>query len=286
MGGVSVIIPAYRAEATIGRAVASLLAQSWQRWEALIVADDGADYAALLTAEGLDDSRLRFLSTGRIAAGAPAARNIALAAAVMPLIAPLDADDLYHPHRLETLVPLAERHGAAADNVAVVREHDGAALGTLFPPSGGVRVLDADGFLATSVPLFLMVDRRLCPPWPEDMRFSDDVVFNLRVLERTGRLPVALAPLYEYRQRDGSITVGDDAAERADRDYRRMLDRLDHDGLGLDDAGLRRRTAAAIQAKRALNAAFSDAQRAGRVTTFQEYLASCGKLCAAPRPGA
>lgn len=286
MSGVSVIIPAFRAEGTIGRAVSSLLAQSWQRWEALIVADDGTDYAAVLRARGLADSRLRFLSSGRIAAGAPAARNAGLAAAALPLVAPLDADDLYHPRRLETLIPLAERHGAAADNVAVVRDHDGAPLGTLFPPSDGVRVLDADGFLATSVPLFLMVDRRLCPPWPEDMRFSDDVVFNLRVLERTGELPVALAPLYEYRQRDGSITAGGDAAERADRDYRHMLERLEGDGLGLGDGALRRRTAAAIQAKRALNAAFDAAYRAGRVTTFQEYLSSCGKLCAAPRPGA
>lgn len=286
MSGVSVIIPAYRAEATIGRAAASLLAQTHPAWEALIVADDGADYAAVLAGAGIADSRFRFLTTGRIAAGAPAARNAGLAAATLPLVAPLDADDLYHPRRLETLVPLALEHGAAADNVAVVRDRDGAALGTLFAPSAGVRMLDVDGFLATSVPLFLMVARRLCPPWPEDMRFSDDVVFNLRVLERTGRLPVALAPLYEYRQRDGSITVGDDAAERADRDYRHMLDRLERDGLGLTDGDLRRRTADAIQAKRALNAAFSTAHQAGRVTTFQEYLSTCGKLCAIPHPGA
>ena len=274
MSGVSVIIPAFRAEATIGRAAASLIAQTHPQWEALIVADDGADYAAVLAGEGIADSRVRLRTTGR------------LAAAALPLVAPLDADDLYHPRRLETLVPLALQHGTATDNVAVVRDRDGAALGTLFPPSAGVRVLDADGFLATSVPLFLMVARHLCPPWPEDMRFSDDVVFNLRVLERTGRLPVALTPLYEYRQRDGSITVGDDAAERADRDYRHMLDRLERDGLGLTDRALRRRTADAIQAKRALNAAFSTAQRAGRVTTFQEYLSTCGKLCAMPHPGA
>lgn len=286
MSGVSVIIPAFRAAATIGRAAASLLAQTHPHWEALVIADDGTDYAAVLAGEGIADSRFRFLTTGRLAAGAPAARNIGLAAATLPLVAPLDADDLYHPRRLETLVPLALTHGAAADNVAVARDPGGAALGTLFPPSAGVRVLDADGFLATSVPLFLMVARHLCPPWPEDMRFSDDVVFNLKVLERVARLPVALTPLYEYRQRDGSITMGDDAAERADRDYRHMLDRLERDGLGLTDGALRRRTAAAIQAKRALNAAFGTAHRDGRVTSFQEYLSVCGRLCTIPHPGA
>ena len=64
---VSVIIAAFRAEATLARAVRSLLAQRLDDWEALIVADDGADYRPLLAAAGLGDERLRFLASGRIA---------------------------------------------------------------------------------------------------------------------------------------------------------------------------------------------------------------------------
>ena len=60
---VSVVIPAYRAAATIGPAVASLLAQTYPCWEAIIVADDAQDYAAILADNRIADSRL--LRSGR-----------------------------------------------------------------------------------------------------------------------------------------------------------------------------------------------------------------------------
>lgn len=273
MPGVSVIIPAYRAEATIGRAVRSLLAQTHADWEALIVADDGADYAAVLRAEGIADPRLRYPSTGRVGGGAPATRNVGLRAACMPIVAPLDADDRYEPERLALLAPLAQEHGAAADNVAVVRDADGAPLSTLFPPGDGTGVLDGEGFLATSVPMFLAVRRDLVPDWPEDVNFCDDVVFNVLVLDRVGSLPLVRRPLYEYRQREGSITFAADAGERAERCYRHVLERLAGDGFGMRDGALRARFTTAIEAKRSLNAAYEAAFRAGRCANFQEFIA-------------
>lgn len=277
--GVSVIIPAYRAEATIGRAVRSLLAQTLTDWEALIVADDGADYRARLAVEGVDDPRLRFLTTGRTGGGAPAARNVGLTAAVKPLVAPLDADDRWMPGRLAVLAPLARVHGAAVDNVAVVRDADGAPLSTLFPPEDGVGELSADAFLATSVPMFPVVRRDLCPPWPEDVDFCDDVVFNVLVLDRTGAIPLARTPHCEYRQRAGSITFAADAGRRAEACYRHVLERLAADGFGIAGESLRRRFAAAVEAKRALNAAYEAAHAAGACANFQEFIA--GRAAAA-----
>ena len=49
---VSVVIPAYRAQATIARAVESVLAQSVSDWEGVVVSDDGTDYEATLRAAG------------------------------------------------------------------------------------------------------------------------------------------------------------------------------------------------------------------------------------------
>jgi len=45
---VSIITPAYRAQATLGRAVRSVLAQTHTAWEMLIVSDEGTDYRTLL----------------------------------------------------------------------------------------------------------------------------------------------------------------------------------------------------------------------------------------------
>lgn len=279
--GVSVIIPAYKAHDTVARAVRSLLDQRRADWEAVIVSDDGTDYRATLTSAGIADPRLVFTGTGRVGAGAPAARNAGLRAAAKPLVAPLDADDRYEPDRLDVLAPLAAAHGAAVDNVAVVRDSDGAPLSTLFEPTlfgpgDGVTEIDSDAFLATSVPMFPVVRRDLDPHWDEGVDFCDDVVFNIRMFDRIGRMPLVGRPLYQYRQREGSITFAPDAGERAERAYRNVLARLDGDGLGIADAGLRARFAAAVQAKRARNAAYEAAYRAGRCANFQEFLALPG----------
>ena len=87
---VSVIVPAYRAAPTIGRAVRSLQAQTLTDWQAIIVSDDGADYRAVLAAEGIADPRLVFVATGGVGTGAAAARNVGLRHAAGRLVAPLD----------------------------------------------------------------------------------------------------------------------------------------------------------------------------------------------------
>lgn len=271
--GVSVIIAAHRAHGTIARAVRSLIDQDWTAWQAVVVSDDGTDYRTTLRAAGLEDSRLVFTGTDRVGAGAPAARNAGLAVASLPLVAPLDADDCFRPGRLAALAPLALAHGAAFDNVAVVRDEDDSPLSVLFPERAGVGTLDVDGFLATSVPMFPVVRRDLDPAWEEDIDFCDDVVFNMRILDRTGPVPLVRTPLYEYRQRAGSITFSADSGDRAERCYRHVLDRLALDGLGIADPSARARFAAAVALKRARNAAYEAARKAGRCANFQEFLA-------------
>lgn len=271
--GVSVIVAAHRAHGTIARAVRSLLDQDWTAWEAVIVSDDGTDYRPTLRDAGIDDPRLVFTGTGRVGAGAPAARNAGLAAARLELLAPLDADDRFRPGRLSALAPLALAHGAAFDNVAVVRDEDDSPLLRLFGDGHAPGLLDADGFLATVVPMFPLVRRDRMPGWDEDVDFCDDVVFNVRVLDAAGPVPLVATPFYEYRQRAGSITFSSDSGRRAERCYRHLLDRLAGDGFGIGDAGLRSRFAAAIAVKRARNAAFEAAFEAGRCANFQEFLA-------------
>ena len=271
--GVSVIIAAHRAHDTIVRAVRSLLDQDWTAWEAVIVSDDGTDYLPTLRAAGIDDPRLIFTGTGRVGAGAPAARNAGLAAARLALVAPLDADDRFRPGRLSALAPLALAEGAAFDNVAVVRDEDDSPLLRLYGEGQAPAWLDGEGFLATSVPMFPVVRRDLVPGWDEDVNFCDDVVFNVRVLDATGPVPLVATPFYEYRQRAGSITFSADSGERAERCYRHVLDRLAGDGLGIRDEELRHRFTRAIAAKRVRNAAYDAAFKAGRCANFQEFLA-------------
>jgi glycosyltransferase involved in cell wall biosynthesis len=270
---VSVIIPAFRAERTIARTVASLVAQTWPRWEAIVVSDDGADYARVLADAGIADARVRHASTGRVGSGAATARNAGLAASSGDVVAPLDADDTYHPERLAVLAPLALGHGAAGSNVRVVDEETEAVIGTLFPPDEATIALDAEAFLATSVPMMMLVRRDLCPGWADDIRLGEDVLYNLQLIDRAGPVPVSLRLLQDYRVRHGSICHADDSAALAEQGYRIMLARLLNDGLGLSDPAIRARFAASLERKIALNRAYAQARAAEPDLTFQAFIA-------------
>jgi len=105
---VTVVIAAWRAAATIGRAVSSALAQP-ETAEVVVVDDaSGDDGATLAAARAADDGtgRLTLLAQPQNA-GPAAARNAALKASKAPWIAVLDSDDFMEPGRLAKLMALA-----------------------------------------------------------------------------------------------------------------------------------------------------------------------------------
>lgn len=99
----SVIMPAYKAELTIGQSISSLLQQDLADWELMVISDDGTDYEAVLAGENISDQRIRYLTTGATGTGSSNARNVGLDAATSDLIAILDADDLMMPGKLTAM---------------------------------------------------------------------------------------------------------------------------------------------------------------------------------------
>jgi GT2 family glycosyltransferase len=94
---VSVIMAAYNADRFVGQAVASILSQTMEDFE-FIVVDDGSTDATAEVVRSHDDPRIRMLSFPH--RGIPAARNAGIAAARAPYIACMDADDVSAPERL------------------------------------------------------------------------------------------------------------------------------------------------------------------------------------------
>jgi len=103
---VSVIIPAYRAAKTIGRAVDSVLGQSCQSQEILVV-DDGSpdDLTAALAPYGNRVTVIR-----KPNGGAASARNLGIERSSGDLIAFLDADDYWEPVKLERQLAILQQH--------------------------------------------------------------------------------------------------------------------------------------------------------------------------------
>lgn len=106
---VTVVIAAWRAAGTIGRAVASALKQP-ETAEVVVVDDaSGDDGATIRAAEAADDrsGRLKVFALPRNS-GPSAARNAAIRASKAAWIAILDSDDFMEPGRLGKLLKLAD----------------------------------------------------------------------------------------------------------------------------------------------------------------------------------
>lgn len=103
---VSVVIPAYRADRTIGRAVKSVLAQTEPSKEVLVI-DDGSpdDLPAAIAAFG-DRVTLIRQPNG----GAASARNLGIERATGDFIAFLDADDYWEPEKLARQLDVLRAH--------------------------------------------------------------------------------------------------------------------------------------------------------------------------------
>ena len=107
---VSVVITTYKRPGKLGRAIKSVLDQSLEDWELIIVDDNNGDSPFRAETEAfmatyLGDSRIRYIKHEKNS-GAPAARNTGIKAAVGTYIALLDDDDEFESTKLEKQLTL------------------------------------------------------------------------------------------------------------------------------------------------------------------------------------
>ena len=221
---VSVVIPAYRAARTIGRAVDSVAAQTIPPDEILVI-DDGSpdDLAAALAPYG---GRVRLLRKGN--GGASSARNHGLDHCAGGLVAFLDADDYWEPQKLERQLAVLGRRpevGAVAGRFYVQSPGRPRVVNLAGHPSLYDRVWDRPpGGTAfeiarriwTSVLLVrreLLVGRR----FDEGLATAEDMDLWVR-LATAAPLYLLSEPLATAVQEAGSLSRAD-----AGRDSRNML---------------------------------------------------------------
>jgi glycosyltransferase involved in cell wall biosynthesis len=100
---VSVIIPAYNAERFVAKTLESVINQTYKNIEVLVVDDGSSDRTAEIVNQiSQNDSRIVLLRQSNL--GVAAARNLAIQKAKGEFIAPIDADDIWYPTKLEKQV--------------------------------------------------------------------------------------------------------------------------------------------------------------------------------------
>lgn len=190
----SVVIPLYRAHQTLLRALNSVFSQTLPVHEIILVADDAADYSNYIT-----DVRVRLLSTGRVGAGAGHARNTGIAAATGDAIALLDADDAFHPTRLEALAPLIDKYGAAFSGARYIDEATGSELPNInltfdedcLPPL-------ALALSGMHTHVHVAFDRARCPARYDVCYAAEDFTFMMKLYDFIDTVGYTKAPLYDY----------------------------------------------------------------------------------------
>ncbi len=179
----SVVIPLYNKADLIARTVRSVLAQTCQDFEIVII-DDGStdDYASALST--IQDPRIRIIRQENQGAGA--ARNRGVDEATGRYIAFLDSDDMFLPHHLETMAGLLEGTENAVVYAPVIA--DRGADRWIVKPHRGIRrnenmatyLICDRGFVQSSglvVPRDLALNVRYRP----DVGFGDDTDYAIRL---------------------------------------------------------------------------------------------------------
>ena len=123
-------MPSYNRASLIERTIASVMAQSFDRFE-LIIVDDGSTDDTLAVLAGHEDPRIAIYQQRRNA-GAPSARNAGVAMARSPLVAFQDSDDEWQPGLLAEHVQAL----AGADVSFCQLEQRYGAARSLYPPPG------------------------------------------------------------------------------------------------------------------------------------------------------
>ena len=102
MKRVSVIIPMYNAESYIRQCIHSVISQTWDNLEILVIDDGSTDRSLEICEElGRIDGRIRILTQKN--RGVSAARNRGMEAAVGEYVFFLDSDDAIHPLLIEAM---------------------------------------------------------------------------------------------------------------------------------------------------------------------------------------
>lgn len=211
---VSVVMPSYNAEKFIGRTIESVLAQSYENWELLVIDDGSTDNTCDVVSHFAENNlRIKLIALAENH-GAPAApRNIGVREANGKWIAFLDANDIWHPSKLDLQMGAIYTSNAVFCSSVMINFTDDNSL--LFSkPSYDVQIKNISFLMQLRkcrTPTSSVVASRsllLEFPFIENIEYKarEDLECWLRIHEKIGSSIKLLYPLLYYRIVDGQIS--------------------------------------------------------------------------------
>ena len=229
MPHVSVIIPSFNCARYVGRAIESVLSQSYRDYE-IIVVDDGSTDGTAETVNSYKDKVRYFYQSN---SGVSSARNLALKVSSGAFVAYLDADDLWYPQKLDRQMQYLDAHpdcGLLHSDVSVVDEEDrivhtrfNAETARPIPQGHCTR----DLLQRCHIQTLTVVERRECIEriggFDEQLPIAQDYMHWIMIALGGWAFGYIDEPLAKYRWRSGSL-MG--SRKRLLEDYERIYSTL------------------------------------------------------------
>lgn len=223
---ISIVVPVYNAEKWLGYCLNSIMAQTWTRFEVILVNDGSKDssleicnnYAAL-------DDRFRVLDVPN--GGVSKARNLGVSQAKGDYLVFVDSDDVIAPDMLEVMVEAAERTGIelVAGDMSLVDfsrpENDRGLLCARWAGEGE-RVYDKDAFARNRMRLIFNTSllegpcaklysmelwRKLELAFPPELSLGEDFVTNMKYYAACNGIVFLNRTVYYYNNESQSDSL-------------------------------------------------------------------------------
>lgn len=234
---VSIIVPVYNVGAYVKPCVRSLLAQTYENIEVLVINDGSTDDSVeMVKAVVADDPRLKILNKEN--GGLSSARNYGTERCAGDYIMYVDGDDLIDARAVELMVGAAEAYGVSL----VAASHAKVSPLSAYEAPGQITFEVEDGCNRLKKLLLLngesgsawgkLYARSLVPmlEYPEGQLF-EDLEVTAKVYSQIDKVAFTAAPLYAYVTRPNSITTLKKQGSKHAADMDRAIAKV-HEAIG------------------------------------------------------
>jgi len=203
---VSIITPSYNSEKFISKTIESVLSQTYQKWEMIIVDDCSSDNSNEIIKEYIKkDERIRLIKLEKNS-GPAVARNRAIKEAKGRYIAFLDSDDLWLPDKLKKQIKFMEKNNLSFTYSAykLINEED-KELG-IFIPKEEIKYEDLLKTNYIGCLTAIYDSEKLGKLYMPNILKRQDYGLWLKILKQIKKTKAILEPLAIYRIRKKSVS--------------------------------------------------------------------------------
>lgn len=205
---VSIIVPVYKVEKYLGKCIKSILSQSYQCWELLLVDDGSPDRSGQICDEYAEkDTRIRVFHKDN--AGVSSARNFGLDSAKGEFVMFVDSDDWISTDCLQVCVDEIEKDKLDALQFGFISVTDGlenSCVKTSTIPLSGEKYIQNNSFnVCAGGGIYkreIIEEQKL--RFPEELKLAEDQIFVLSFFKNARCIKYLDQGLYYYLQREES----------------------------------------------------------------------------------